>query len=287
MRGENGHISIAVRRCATRAVMARYGVETKADYADVTFDIVGLWDTVEALGFPDFQENVDVVNPRYADQICNMERVFHAVSLDDNRASTYTPILMTRQWLMRDCDIGTPNRFDGVEEVWFAGDHAQVGGTEQRGHIAGVSLNWMLERIRAETPRGHLILPPDAKVFEQPLDFIKDAEGQSLLFRIFSRNSRNPLEYALTGACDDGDMRSAKPHILIHRSVVEALERQTELIPNRRDPDEKLGSALSKDEVLQNRQTLLGEQSSRSGCNRVPVLVSDNMQDVTNYLAPQ
>ena len=82
-------------------------------------------------------------------------------------------------------------------------------------------------------------------------------------------------------------MRSAKPHVLIHRSVIDALERQTELITNRRDPSGKLGSALSKDEVLQNRQTLLGEQSSRSGCNRVPVLVSDNMQDVTNYLAPQ
>ena len=37
----------------------------------------GLWDTVEALGWPDYKEDVDVPNPRYADQLCNV-RAAHA-----------------------------------------------------------------------------------------------------------------------------------------------------------------------------------------------------------------
>lgn len=76
---------------------------------------MALWDTVEALGLPNYKEDIGYVNERYADQICNVDKVFHAVSLDDNRARMYTPILMTYRGINRLCTKVDVNEV--VEEV--------------------------------------------------------------------------------------------------------------------------------------------------------------------------
>ena len=195
--------AIDLRRCATGEVLESYGVDVKRDannlkfsFDQVRFSVVGLWDTVETLGLPDGRQEPDEYNHRYSDQICNMDKVFHAVSLHDNRATAYTPILMTRNRLVRDCD-GSQDLsvrdayFKRVEEVWFAGDHGQVGGTEDRGHLAGVSLNWMLDSASNIGVGGQSLFPEGASVYEQPLDFVKDGQGQSLLFKLFQRQMRN------------------------------------------------------------------------------------------------
>jgi uncharacterized protein (DUF2235 family) len=104
---------------------------------------MGLWDTVEALGWPDYAENVDLPNTRYGDQLCNVERAVHGVALDDNRARIFTPILLTRRHLTAKCE---GKLTADVEEVWFAGSHTDVGGgyEDGMGRLSGVSLNWMI-----------------------------------------------------------------------------------------------------------------------------------------------
>lgn len=120
---------------------------------------LGLWDTVEALGWPDYEVNVDNPNPRYGDQLCNVRRAAHAVSLDDNRSRIFTPILLTREHLFDACGARGAKVYDWkqlanekVDEVYFAGAHADVGGgyEDGRGKLSGVSLNWMIEKASAE-----------------------------------------------------------------------------------------------------------------------------------------
>ncbi len=129
----------------------------------VPVKVLGLWDTVEALGAPDAlvrpEVNVDIPNPRYGERLCNVEHAFHAVSIDDNRATVFTPILLSRAHLFRGCTASSSPMFDTdgqikaghLQEVWFSGAHGDVGGGYLTGTLNGVSLNWMLRRIRAAT----------------------------------------------------------------------------------------------------------------------------------------
>lgn len=158
----------------------------------VPVKVLGLWDTVQALGVlpmlgqrtklafrstaPDGKVdgtdgNVDDPNGRYGERLCNVEYAFQALSLDDNRATVFTPLLLSRSHLFTHCLGGKGYRaspgyetFDNpmfddkgnikkghLQEVWFSGAHADVGGGYLNGSLNGVSLNWMLEQLNMAT----------------------------------------------------------------------------------------------------------------------------------------
>jgi len=104
-------------------------------------DFLGLWDTVKAYGwvvpksFPALRHNTSVRTVR------------HAVALDERRAL----FQMT----------GWPSAHIDVKEVWFAGDHSDVGGGHTTGNspLADASLCWML----GEAWAAHVRLDPAAK----------------------------------------------------------------------------------------------------------------------------
>lgn len=87
---------------------------------------MGLWDTVKAYGwviprsFPALRHNPSVRTVR------------HAVSLDERRG-----LFQMTGWASDHAD---------VKEVWFAGDHSDVGGGHEDGNsaLADASLRWML-----------------------------------------------------------------------------------------------------------------------------------------------
>jgi uncharacterized protein (DUF2235 family) len=91
-----------------------------------TVRFMGIWDTVKAYGwlypqsFPALRHNRSV------------EAVRHAVSLHERRAL----FKMT----------GWGDRHEAVKEVWFAGDHSDVGGGHPSGNspLADASLRWIL-----------------------------------------------------------------------------------------------------------------------------------------------
>lgn len=173
---------------------------------------MGLWDTVEALGWPDYKEDVDVPNPRYADQLCNVKRAAHAVSLDDNRARIFTPILLTRRHLLSDCALTEMSDLKGkeldaaidmrineiVDEVWFPGAHADVGGgyEGEQGGLSGVSLNWMITMADRE---GLKLRPSADGPLPRPQDHLADGndpQGSFPWFLFYKRMYRNIDAYA-------------------------------------------------------------------------------------------
>jgi uncharacterized protein (DUF2235 family) len=109
---------------------------------DVPIEMVGVWDTVKALGMrlPVPWQADDVRHTFHSHELGrSIRNGFHALALDETRV-IFEPVL----W-------DTPPDFPGhVEQVWFRGTHGdvggQLGGFEPARPLANVSLVWMLER---------------------------------------------------------------------------------------------------------------------------------------------
>lgn len=186
----------------------------------VNVSFLGLWDTVEALGLPDYKENTDLPNTLYGDQLCNVKQAAHAMAADDDRARIFTPILLTTQHLLEPC---TPLLDDKtnvteirrrlnkiVDEVWFYGAHADVGGGYKNGLISGVSLNWMIEKISK-----HGLVPKGTAVPESRAEQAHDPEHGLVWGTLYHQRSRNLRKYAETSPYD-GKLR-------VHESLIERL----------------------------------------------------------------
>lgn len=212
----------------------------------VTVEVLGLWDTVEALGIPDWgPKTIDKLggtpyipivgnaNPRYGDKLCNVHHVFHALSLDDDREWVFTPQLMTRRYLFNGC---TPKRenpiLDGanfrkghLHEVWFAGAHSDVGGGYADSLLSGTGLNWMIERVRAVAPG--LLPSGETRVRSDYYGTSHDPEGGWFWSALYHGLNRDVVKYALDTAKDDDGPASPVPQhlnrgvICVHTSVLE------------------------------------------------------------------
>ena len=120
--------------------------------AQVVPDVVGVFDTVKALGLPGV---INAVNPwrhEFHDTELSL-RVpvgLHALSIDENRKE-FLPVLWD--------DVDAEGRAAGqvIEQVWFPGVHSDVGGGyDDDWRLADLSLNWMLSRLR---DIAHLHIP--------------------------------------------------------------------------------------------------------------------------------
>lgn len=195
---------------------------------------LGLWDTIEAFGLVDtweaFQVELGVKVPRdpgernrrYGDQLCNVDRALQALSIDDNRANLYTPKLLTLPHLFRNCEPRDRSRdsedFSMVEEVWFSGAHADVGGgyvdcEYGSGCMSNISFNWMVQRLLRERTgvlREHIVLDADE------LSEAHDGESHS---RLYKRVQRDVRELVGRSRYNGGRPR-------IHCSVIERLARR-------------------------------------------------------------
>lgn len=111
---------------------------------EVRIAFLGVWDTVDAVGLPFALSGVvnefhrfkfpDRVLGSYVDHAC------HALAIDDARAS-FHPLL----WDERDESAGACR----IEQVWFAGAHANVGGGYPKQGMSIVALDWMMARAGA------------------------------------------------------------------------------------------------------------------------------------------
>ncbi len=183
--------------------------ETGITPQPVNVRFMGLWDTVEALGLPDYEEDFTFPNPRYVDQLCNVDKAAHAMSIDDDRARIFTPILLTHAHLVENCVAKDLNSV--VEEVWFAGAHSDIGGGYNDTDINGVSFNWMLNQIEL-----YQLVPENTRVYADPYGRTHDPE--SGWFRFIYRNRNRNLPAYATPTYNRGRLK-------IHRSVFDRLEK--------------------------------------------------------------
>ncbi|WP_299115293.1 DUF2235 domain-containing protein [uncultured Winogradskyella sp.] len=184
---------------------------------NITIEVLGLFDNVEALAAPDYKEKFCNPNDSHLNQFVNVNKVFHAVALDDNRAQIFTPILASCNniKLRRNKILD-----DVVKEVWFAGAHSDVGGGyTDNPEISYLSLDWMVSELKDYNLFDEVSLT-DKNIKGE----IHDSEKGFLGFFYKRRNRDIPLYLIENGE----NYNNGK--INIHSSVIKRLELG--LLPN-------------------------------------------------------
>lgn len=138
---------------AVQKKMRATGYDSSMNYQPV-IRFVGVWDTVAAYGGPVTEITRAVDNWFYRLSMPNYElsphvrRARHALALDDAR-DAFHPLLWDE--VAEEELIGTPSAtmpwLDSkrLEQVWFAGMHADVGGGYPDESLSYVSLLWIME----------------------------------------------------------------------------------------------------------------------------------------------
>ncbi len=112
---------------------------------EVKIKFMGLWDTVGSLGLPlwgwwfrvgAFGQNQGFNN--VPADIC--QHVYHALSIDETR-SQFMPTLTEPSAAKR----AEPGK-QVIEQVWFRGGHAEVGGGYAEHELADLALDWMVKK---------------------------------------------------------------------------------------------------------------------------------------------
>jgi uncharacterized protein (DUF2235 family) len=134
-------------RLTDHAQRARAKEDLFAEYAlnDVNVRMVGVWDTVGALGVPGHLFGAfDEAKYGFLDTTLNpcIQNAYHAISIDERRMS-FQPTLWT------DAD-GNPRPNDSqVQQVWFPGVHCDVGGSYMETQLSNITLRWMVDNAKA------------------------------------------------------------------------------------------------------------------------------------------
>lgn len=103
--------------------------EQKAQEVRIRF--LGVWDTVGALGVPSVQFAEKFHDTKLG---ANVDNAYHAVAIDEHRKA-YDVVLWT----------GNPGKAN-MEQRWFPGAHANIGGGYEDDLLPDISLKWMLEK---------------------------------------------------------------------------------------------------------------------------------------------
>ncbi len=126
---------------------------------DAPLLMVGVWDTVGALGVPLFATEINLFAPSFHDTSLGpqIQHAYHAVSLDEQR-----PDFKPSYW-----DPATVRPGQTLEQVYFSGVHSDIGGGYSDDHrLADITLCWMAERARKNGLRfasdSFAVCPPDA-----------------------------------------------------------------------------------------------------------------------------
>ncbi|BAM93162.1 conserved hypothetical protein [Bradyrhizobium oligotrophicum S58] len=112
---------------------------------------VGVWDTVGSLGLPVWSMAAKVRKYRFLDTHLRLdnEYAFHALALDEHRRN-FEPTFWTRTDRVGH-EGAAERQIDKVEQRWFVGAHANVGGGYASDPLAQKPLKWLMEKA---TGRG-------------------------------------------------------------------------------------------------------------------------------------
>ena len=194
----------------------KYGTDCHAD-AEIKF--LGVWDTVGALGVPGglfSAENAKKFAFHDTGPCAALRHGCHALAIDEHRQE-FVPTLWTAP-----CPEGVK-----IEQAWFAGAHADVGGGYVTRALADIPLVWMAKKAEQDGLALDWSCLPDPNAL-QDLAASHDSSSGLFSFDRFSRTFREVLRrpfavsaferlYAPLGA--DGN-RLQTINEALHRSVV-------------------------------------------------------------------
>jgi hypothetical protein len=119
-----------------------------APYPRIPIRFLGVWDTVGSLGVPDTLGVLNLFDVEDRHRFHNtrlnplIEHARHALALDETRGP-FTPTLWT--------EGPAPGDNHSMRQVWFPGDHCDVGGGHLQTGLSDSALQWMIDEASACT----------------------------------------------------------------------------------------------------------------------------------------
>ncbi|HEX7030769.1 MAG TPA: DUF2235 domain-containing protein [Gammaproteobacteria bacterium] len=161
---------------------------------DAVIDFLGVWDTVGALGVPG--SVISRKKYRWHDTELSriIRRAYQALALDEHRAA-YESVPWTTPTGQK-----KPQNIE-VEQRWFIGAHANVGGGYKDSTLAEIALEWMQRKALAAGLKLDLIKAKPEAFRREPVDSLKEFmfgiyywyrrifHGQARHHRAFDRDS--------------------------------------------------------------------------------------------------
>ncbi len=176
----------------------RQQVDEKFDPATPLLDIryLGVWDTVRALGVPDFIPFSGYFNRKYgyhnAILTSKIRSARHAVALDERRL-TFPPMLFGRAKVEELNAKADKEREEPVtewtlpyQEQWFPGVHGAIGGGGALRGLSDAALHWVLSgarraglQLRGSVDSVAFAIRPDPfdAIFNDPPGWLKRLQG--------------------------------------------------------------------------------------------------------------
>ncbi len=183
-------------------------------------EMIGVWDTVSALGFPQdwswafhwiFKVLDKLTESPFPHNFYNYQlnknvgHVYHALALDDER-TTFHP----KVWNEEDAD-----RPKEIEQVWFAGVHSNVGGGYPRAGKSMVALDWMMARAAKHDVRFNKDVHDEVRASANVNGRLYDSRsGAAIYYRYGPRD--------ITELC-----KHVPGSVKIHDSVIDRITRGT------------------------------------------------------------
>lgn len=156
---------------------------------------IGIWDSVESLGY--------FLGKKFPDTVLNTDISYgyHAVAIDEKRKKFQVCL-----W-----DESKKKPHQTIEQVWFPGVHADIGGWYDERGLSDITLIWLLEKAK----QCGLLLKPNWKDELKPDPLALMHESRKGLWKLWPVYSRKIPEKAL-----------------IHKSVIERIKQKQDYHPS-------------------------------------------------------
>jgi hypothetical protein len=111
--------------------------------------VVAVWDTVGALGVPAFNFpgiSRSTLGFLHTGLRLSIDHGFHALAIDEHRRAFSPTLWTTRKPHDPNAAVAAPRSLASVEQRWFVGAHANVGGGYRSDLLAQVPLRWVMKK---------------------------------------------------------------------------------------------------------------------------------------------
>jgi uncharacterized protein (DUF2235 family) len=177
-------------------------------------EVVGVWDTVGSVGVA--AGNIPHISRSQFDYLQTglflpILNGYHALAVDEHR-SDFAPTL----WSVRhpkdpNAKTPPPRQLSNVEQRWFVGAHANVGGGYEGDLLAQAPLRWMMQKAEAHGLSFRSEIALDGDALKAPIIDSYHSFGEGVYAKVFS-----PL-YRTIGA--EPDVRENGTHTNVNETI--------------------------------------------------------------------
>jgi hypothetical protein len=176
--------------------------------------VVGVWDTVGSVGVR--AGNIPGISRSQFDYLQTGLRIhilngYHALAVDEHRDDFAPTLWDVHHPKDPNAVIAQPRPLSGVEQRWFVGAHANVGGGYQTDLLAQAPLRWMMKKAELHGLSFRSEVGLDGNALEAPIADSYKAFGGGVYAIVF------PPLYRTIGT--EPDVRDDGSHININETI--------------------------------------------------------------------